>query len=135
MIGSQPVTNEITFDTIKDILSSFTSAYVVLKLLAVTLVIHVYTWQMSKPEATFSFKITTLALVIFGVFFISIPRYYIELEWFKFRVRRERASGVPESQLNRETDDIRPFQVRILSWIADGVVLSSFLAAYLTPKF
>jgi hypothetical protein len=132
VIGAQPDTNEISFDNIKGMLSTFTSAYVVLKLLAVTLVIHVYAWKMWKPQATFSFKITTTALVIFGVFFISIPRYYIELEWFKFRVRRELASKLP---VNLERDDLRPFRVRVLSWIADAAVLSSFLAAYLSTNF
>jgi hypothetical protein len=132
MIGDQPVTNEITFDTIKDMLSTFTSAYVVLKLLAVALVVHVYTWKMWKPETTLSFKLTTTALVIFGVFFISIPRYYIELEWFRFRVRRALALGL---QVNLERDDIRPFRVRVLSWMADGAVLSSFLFAYLSASF
>jgi uncharacterized RDD family membrane protein YckC len=118
------VTNEITFATIREMLSDFTQAYIVMKLLAVMLVLNAYTWKYERPEGSLNVAAMNAALLLFGVFFISVPRYYIELEWFRFRVRRSRAQG---AQDDLEPDDIRPFSVRFAARIADGLILSGFL--------
>ena len=132
IIARQPVTNTVSFETIRCLLSDFTQAYVVMKLLAVTLVLNVYTWRHEHPKGSLNFVAMNAALVLFGVFFISVPRYYIELEWFRFRVARSRAEGTPD---DLERDDVRPFHARVVAWVADGAILSGFLYSCLHLSF
>jgi hypothetical protein len=120
------VENNISVETIRGMLSDFTQAYIVLKLLAITLVINVYTWRLwfEAPRRSLNFVAMNVVLLFFGVFLIPTPRYYIELEWFRFRVRRSLAQNSP---VNLERDDMRPFRVRVVAWAADCLVLSGFI--------
>jgi len=124
IVARQPVTNNISFETIRGMLSDFTQAYIVLKLLAVALVLNAYTWKHEAPTGSLNVVAMNAVLVLFGVFFISVPRYYIELEWFRFRVRRSLARNTPD---DLERDDLRPFHARVVGWVADGAILSGFL--------
>jgi hypothetical protein len=129
LINDQPLSSQLDFESLRSALSHFTQAYIVFKLLAVTLVLNAYTWRYSRMQPSFLFHAMCAALVLFGVFFISVPRYYIELEWFRFRVRRPLAAGLPDSL---ERDDIRPtFSVRFTSAMCDGAILTGFLSSWL----
>jgi hypothetical protein len=128
IVGNQPTEGCIDIEAIRGMLSDFTQAYIVLKLLAITLVANVYTWGLESLKGSMNFLALNLVLVLFGVFLISVPRYYIELEWFRFRVRRSQANNTPDSL---ESDDLRPFSGRLVAWVADGLVLSSFFFSFL----
>jgi hypothetical protein len=128
LIKSQPLSSKLDFESLRTTLSEFTQAYIVFKLLAVTLVLNAYTWKYARMQSSFLFNAMCAALVLFGVFFISVPRYYIELEWFRFRVRRAFAIG---DSYSLERDDIRPFPVRFTSWICDGIILSGFFYSWI----
>ena len=132
LIRNQPVSSELDFESLREILSQFTQAYIVLKLLAVALVLNAYTWSLEVIHSSLNFRMMTTVIVLFGVFFISVPRYYIELEWFRFRVRRAVAVG---QTYNLERDDIRPFNVRLTAWICDSIILSGFLFSWLRFMF
>jgi hypothetical protein len=128
IVGNQPTEGSIDIETIRGMLSDFTQAYIVLKLLAITLVANVYTWGLESLKGSLNFFALNLVLVLFGVFLISVPRYYIELEWFRFRVRRSQANNAPDSL---ESDDLRPCSGRFVGWVADSLVLSGFFFSFL----
>jgi hypothetical protein len=70
-----------------------------------------------------------VAIVLFGVFLISAPRYYIELEWYRFRELRSLVKKSPE---NRESDDVRSTVARKVALVTDTLVLSGFFASFLS---
>lgn len=124
IVAHQPVTNEVSFETIRGVLSDFTQAYIVMKLLAVTLVLNTHTWKYESPQGSLNVVAMNVVLLLFGVFFISVPRYYIELEWFYFREKRSLARHDPE---DLERDDVRPPNARLVALVADWLFLSGFL--------
>jgi hypothetical protein len=129
LIDNQPISSQLDFESLRSTLSQFTQAYIVFKLRAVTPVLNAYTWRHSRMQSSLLFRAMCAALVLFGVFFISVPRYYIELEWFRFRVRRALAAGLPDSL---ERDDIRPtYFVRFTSAVCDSVILAGFFSSWL----
>jgi len=124
LIAQQPITSRINVESIRGILSGFNEAYVVLKFLAATLVLNVYTWKWEAPRGSTNFIALNAVLLLFGLVLIRIPRYYIELEWFDFRERRAHARGEHESL---ECDDMRrSVGVKFASAAADILVLSGF---------
>lgn len=131
IVGNQPVESDINLETLRDTLSDFTQAYIVLKLLAVVLVFNVYTWKIRfvDPRASLNFIAMCVAIVLFGVFLISAPRYYIELEWYRFRELRSLVKKSPE---NRESDDVRSTVARKVALVTDTLVLSGFFASFLS---
>ncbi len=128
IVAEQPIESTITFDIIRDLLSDFTQAYIVLKLLAVVLVVNIYTWNLQILNGSINFIVLNAVLFFFGVFLISAPRYYIEVEWFRFRVLRSRARNSTDTL---EIDDVRPFPARLVARVADSLVLSGFCLSIL----
>jgi hypothetical protein len=68
-----------------------------------------------------------MALSLFGVFFVSIPRYYIELEWFRLKVRRAKES---QDFTEIRHDDLRPFNTRLIAYIVDVFLISGFIGSF-----
>jgi hypothetical protein len=124
VVAQQPVTNAISFEAFCRLLPEFTQAYVTLKLLAVALVLNFESWEYEMPRGSVAAFVFNAVMVVFGVFLISGPRYYIELKWFRFRVRRALHNRTPD---NHERDDIRPYYARVIAWAADSLILSDFL--------
>jgi hypothetical protein len=126
LISSQPVTSAVDFATVQKALSAFTSAYVVLKLWALVLILNVWTWhRYLRPSASLNFVLFNALILVVAVFLISVPRYCIELEWFWYRVRRAKACGESD---NLEADDCRSAKTRLFAHLVDGVVISGFIA-------
>jgi hypothetical protein len=127
-ISKQPFSTEITFESIQSSLTMFTQAYIVLKLLIVTLMLNAYVWKkFAQPRGSMNLAALGLVLTIIGVFLISVPRYYIELEWFKFRVGRAMALNQP---INLERDDLRPFNARLIAGLADSLIIGGFAFSF-----
>ena len=124
VLAKQPVSSGMDLAAIRGLLSDFNQAYAVLKLLAATLVLNVYTWKWDVGGGTVNFIALNAVLGVFGVFLISLPRYYLELKWFEYRNRRARASGAEESG---DSDDMRgSARVRGIALAVDGMILTSF---------
>ena len=126
----ESVSNVLTFKGLRTSLQSFTEAYLTVKLLTATLMLNAYTWKFERPEASFNMKGLGLVLAIFGVFIFSIPRYYIELEWFKFKIRRALALGEFSDDIVKE--DIRPFRTRLIVHVIDVLIISGFILTFFT---
>jgi hypothetical protein len=113
-----------TFVALRASLADFTKGYVVAKLFVFALMANVLTWKWKHPQNSLNLKLMCLTLTISGVFLASIPRYYIELEWFLLRVRRADAQGVARPV---ESEDLRSANVRLIAWAVDGLLISSFI--------
>ena len=79
---------------------------------------NAFTWKWEKPTGSFNLNAMVWVLVIVGVFVVSFPRYYIEIEWFYFKVRQAEASGSP---IPRDSDDIRDKWIRDAAAVVDIV--------------
>lgn len=115
----------ISFDLLKENLSYFTIGYMIAKGLIVLYMINIITWKWQKPEGSVNFLIMAVLLTFFGIFFVSIPRYYIEIEWFKYSVRKYRATG-DKSTLHYE--NLLPYQENIVVIILDAIILSILIS-------
>lgn len=49
---------------------------------------NAFSWDRQKPVNSFLFYAFIFALWCFGAFIISIPRYYVEIEWHKYQFSR-----------------------------------------------
>lgn len=128
-LASETESNTLDFDGLRTCLRHFTESYLSVKLLASVLMLNAYTWKFEKPLASFNMVAMGLALALFGVFFVSIPRYYVELEWFKFKARRALAQGAEPSMLR---DDLRPFGTRVVAQVIDVLIVSGFILTFFT---
>lgn len=127
-LSQQPPNSDITIESIRKSLEAFTESYIVLKLLVVTLMLNAYTWKyFSHPNHSLNLTALGLVLTIVGVFLVSLPRYYIELQWFKFRVCRAAALNQPQSM---ESEDLRPFRARLIATIADSAIIGGFAFSF-----
>ncbi|MGA3264657.1 MAG: hypothetical protein ABSC47_11510 [Terracidiphilus sp.] len=129
IIAQQSVRSKISFEAIREMLSDFNEAYVTLKLLAAVLVLNIHTWKWEIANETIVFFAFKAVLLIFGVILISIPRYYIELEWYNFRERRASAHG---AEASRDSDDVRGSTwVRGITKGVDGIILTNIGVGFL----
>lgn len=123
-----PPNSEATIESIRKSLAAFTEAYIVLKLLVVALMLNAYLWKyFSHPSHSLNLVVLGLVLTVVGVFLVSLPRYYIELQWFKFRVNQANALKQPPST---ESEDIRRFRARLVAMIADGLIIGGFAFSF-----
>jgi hypothetical protein len=128
-LANELPSSAITFESLRKILTQFTESYLVAKILTAILMLNAYTWKFEKPLASFNMTMMGGALAVFGVFFVSIPRYYIELEWFKYKTRKAIFNG-EEPSLHK--DDIRPFGTRVAAHIIDLFIVSGFILTFFT---
>jgi len=116
----------INFDLLKDNLSYFTIGYIIAKGLIVLYMLNVITWKWQRPEGSVNFLIMAVLLTFFGIFFVSIPRYYIELEWFKYKVRKYRFTK-DESILSYEY--LLPYHENMIGIILDVIIFSALISS------
>lgn len=108
-------------------LATFTEAYILAKWLTVTYMVNFYLWKNSPLGATQNLYVAFVFLTLFGVLFVSFPRYFVELQWYRFLVR----SG--QVHVNEDVHkDIRPFKVRVVATILDSVIIGSFVIGMIT---
>ncbi len=130
LLASEPSSSELEFETLRSNLIYFTDSYLFAKLLAVALMLNAYTWRWEQPESSLNLLGLGLALSFFGVFFVSFPRYYLELEWLKFKVRRATYKGEP---IDLRHDDVRPHATRVVAHVLDLMVVSGFVLTFFAP--
>lgn len=73
-------------------------------------------------------------LTLFGVVFLSIPRYYVELQWFRLQAAKEAgAAAVPEYE------DVRPWEIdfvggswkpRLVANFVDTLIIGGFITSF-----
>lgn len=82
--GSANTVDKIdSFEALQVKLESFTRAYLLTKGLAAAYAVNVVVWAVSPLGKTDNLLLAQIALTIVGVFFVAVPRQYIELKWFE----------------------------------------------------
>lgn len=127
-IRRRPAVKSLDFQKLKDSLEGFLLAYIVMKLLVAVLIVNFYTWQWEQPRGSFMIISMGIALSFFGVFIVSLPRYVLELEWFRFKVKNAIALGWAVEQL--DTDDLRPVLIRVGAGLLDALFIGNFVLSF-----
>jgi len=107
-------------------LKSFTEAYILTKLLAVVYMINFSLWKSSPLGATQNIYVAFFFLTMFGVMFVSLPRYFVELQWYRFLRRTNQVK--PEDDIYK---DIRPFWMRVVASVLDSLIIGGFIVGTL----
>jgi hypothetical protein len=58
------------------------------EIIVAAFMLNAFSWDRQQPANSFLFIAFIFALWCFGAFIISIPRYYIEIEWHKYQYSR-----------------------------------------------
>ena len=89
--------------------------------------LNVYTWKWEHPHGSLNLIFMGLALTIVGVIFVSIPRYFIELQWLHFQ-QRQQNEGITEC--SPKYVDIRPFGTKLAAHLLDTLIIGGFIFSF-----
>jgi len=121
-LRTMPAGLSVQFPTVAKRLATFTEAYLIAKLLCATYIVNVVVWRLSPLGATTNIELASMVLAAMGLFFISFPRYYVELMWRDYQER----AGVR----NDGFKDLRPARERVLVSVVDTFFISTFVFNY-----
>lgn len=110
------------FAVLKAKLSAFTEAYILAKGLTFVYMVNFILWKRSPLGETQNIYVALIFLTLFGVLFVSLPRYFVELQWYRYLVRSGQAGDGDVVE-----HDIRPFKTYVLASILDVVLISGFV--------
>ncbi|MGA2351659.1 MAG: hypothetical protein ABSF70_14590 [Terracidiphilus sp.] len=125
----QPVSTEL----LRNRLNSFTQAYLAGKLAVASYMANALVWKTSQAQHSTNLLFLGAALTLFGVVFLSIPRYYIELQWFRLRA----ASAADATTIGYE--DLRPWEInfvggswkpRVMANVIDTLIIGGFVTSF-----
>jgi len=120
------------FRELRDRLTAFTEVYLLTKTIAALYMINTIIWKDSPlggGGATINIIVAGVILTLIGVFFIAVPRLYVELKWFEFQTfERRRRHGVEDDEVSFE--DLRPRKIRLGSHMIDVLVIGAFVSAF-----
>ena len=134
-ISKIEATSKLQFNDLKKGLTPFINGYLYAKILALLYMFNWYTWQWSNPKNSINVVAFGLALLIVGVFIISIPRYFIQLKWYQLTVRQAKYKR-KNSIIAYE--DIRPKKVIYIVSLIDilfGIAFITSLWDYISSNF
>lgn len=120
--------DEVNFDKLKVKLSAFTEAYILAKLLVGTYIINIMIWidsPLGNGVSQINIKIAIILMGLLGVFMISIPRYFVELQWYRLKNRSN-----TEGSIDVEYEDIRSFEVKFIATVLDTLLIGGFIISY-----
>jgi hypothetical protein len=93
--------------------------------------LNAYTWRWSHPQGSYNLILMGLALSFFGVIFVSIPRYYLELQWFWARIAQ---------QPDERYEDLRSWNLpfigpwdrkpTLVAHVLDTLLIGGFIASF-----
>lgn len=114
-----------SFQELRDQLETFTTAYLLAKILAATYMFNAFVWKASPLGTSSNIVVAGLAITVVGVFFIAVPRLYVELKWFQYAV------VVARSETSRDPyEDIRSPGVRLWAHVLDVVLIGGFVSKF-----
>jgi hypothetical protein len=102
-------TEMMSTELLRQQLTTFTQAYLWGKLVIAAYMINAYVWKSSQAERSLNLEILGAALTLFGLLFLSLPRYYIELQWYALRM-----SNTSDQAEAVEYEDLRPSSLPFL---------------------
>jgi hypothetical protein len=121
-LRTMPASLPVNFPTVARRLATFTEAYLIAKLLCATYIVNVVVWRLSPLGATTNIELASMVLAAMGLFFISFPRYYVELMWRDYQER----AGIRGDGFK----DLRPARERVLVSVVDTFFISTFVFNY-----
>jgi hypothetical protein len=116
------------FKVLRENLAAFTQVYLLTKFIAAVYMINTIIWKDSPlggNGATLNILVAGVLLTIIGVFFIAVPRLYVELKWYEYKLSLATADPTEES-----FDDLRPRGVRLSSHLLDLLIIGTFISAF-----
>jgi len=120
--GSAETVDRIdSFDVLQVKLKSFTLAYLLAKSLTAAYAVNYFVWAVSPLGRTSNLVAAQIGLTLVGVFFIAVPRHYIELKWYELW----RSSGNPF-----EYTETRPTSVRATASFLDGFFIATIISSW-----
>lgn len=125
--------DSIEFEIIRTKLASFTEGYLLAKLIVATLILNIYIWQKSPlggvtsedSAGTDNLILAGIFMTIIGGFLISLPRYYFELQWLRYKYR---IGEIKDD--TKEHYDIRPDKITFWASILDLIIIGGFISAF-----
>lgn len=126
-LESKEKIGQLEFEILKVKLSAFTEAYIVTKFIIACYIVNIWLWADSPlgQSTKENFIIALVLLTIIGVFLVSFPRYFVELQWFKLKLRS--VNEVQGSNLDLKYEDLRTFRIKNIAHILDYLFIGGFL--------
>ncbi len=119
--------SKLKIEELKNRLYTFTMAYIVGKILAGLYMLNTFTWKWTHLQSSFNLILMGTLLSIFGVFIVSVPRYYIELQWYQLKIRQAKSQGDANIIMY---DDIRPLPIKLIAHFLDILIIGGFLISF-----
>jgi hypothetical protein len=120
--GSRENYPTVTLESMKTKLQTFVGAYLAAKLQVGAYILNFWIWQKSPLGNTANIVVAHVFLVLVGVFFLAIPRNYIELQWRRFR-RLSRESHSEDLNVEHLVDD----RAAIWATAIDTILIGSMI--------
>jgi hypothetical protein len=123
----------LPIDELRVRLTTFTQSYLAGKLAVAAYMANALAWKTTQAKHSTNLVLYGGVLTLFGVVFLSIPRYYVELMWL--RLREAEGGGKSES----EYEDLRPLWVkfvggawpaRIVAGAMDTLIIGGFIGTF-----
>jgi hypothetical protein len=115
-------------------LTTFTQSYLAGKFAVAAYMANALAWKTTQARHSVNLIAYGAALTFFGVFFLSFPRYYVEMEWYRLR-----ALALPSESKAPDYQDLRPWEVQFVggSWkprlwagLLDTVIIGAFITSF-----
>jgi len=124
----------MTTEELRKRLTTFTQAYLAGKLVVGSYMANPLAWKTAQTQRSTNLVVLGCALTLFGVFLLSVPRYYIELQWFRLRaLESDAGAAIPEFE------DLRPWEIdfiggrwkpRLWASVIDTVIIGGFFSSF-----
>lgn len=127
-LGLKKSVGKLDFQKLKIKLSAFTEAYILAKGLVATYILNVIIWIQSplgENATDKNIQVAVIVLGIIGVFMVSIPRYYVELQWYRLKNR-----ATEEEAKLLEYEDLRPLWMNFVATVLDTLLIGGFILSY-----
>lgn len=120
--GSASTADRIdSFEILHVKLASFTTGYLLMKALTATYAINYFVWAVSPLGKTDNLLAAQIALTVVGVFFVAMPRHYIELKWYELWQSSGRSF---------EFADTRPPYVKASASFLDAFFIAAIMSSW-----
>jgi hypothetical protein len=119
----------LNFPVLRAKLATFTEAYMLAKWLTVLYMINIYLWRATPLGRTSNLIVAAFFVSLIGVLFVSIPRYFLELQWHRYNYRT--------GQIDEDSEmynDLRPFPMRVVAGILDSLLIGGFILSFWSDR-
>ena len=109
---------------IKSQLKDFITVYILAKVLAGIYILNYYTWLKQNPVDSGNLLMMKVAITIFAVVFISLPRYYIENKWYDFKLNLFFQNQIPKVEYQKILNRPQSLLISLVDIFLFGNIIS-----------